>query len=261
MTKKQYFYALWAINSIGIGVAGALLFLNIPQTEQEVPLKLLAIAGAVMGVFVYGFFITMGLYFSQKIGARLLFLDGHFDWKKDIIKPATLVAIIYAVIALLANLLLMKFFEGTPDIEGFPLLVERQDLLLGLSFSISMTGLLSTFSDMWIRISGAISSDVGSLLLVLSGVALLLKKIFRDMSTSNAMLISISILAVLASLNGIRVHGFSMLLIVTFVEMIRQVLLGLLFREKGFETAVLCHILIVTILYAVSPLVSFALCA
>jgi hypothetical protein len=259
MTKKQYFYALWAISSIGIVVTSVLIFLIISPTEQEVPLKLYMIVAVLLGVFVYGFCITMGLYFSQKIGARLLFLEGHFDWKKDIIKPAALVAVIYSVMAVLANLLLMKFFEGASDVEELPLLVERQNLLLGSSFSISMTGLLSAFSGMWIRISEVINADIVSLLFVLSGIALLEKKIFRDMSTSRAMLMAIAWVAIFASLKGIRVHGFSMLLIVSIIEMIRQVLLGLLFRKKGFETAVLCHILIVSIIYAASPLVVFAL--
>jgi len=257
VTKKQYFYWLWALTSIAaiISVVVISVFaLEIAISKSEpAPIQtsagimLLVIIGIVRILF-NGFVIAAGLDFSQKIGARLLFLTEQFDFKKDIFKPAVLAAIAYSGACLLAHGLSIKYMG-----------IDYPWLYLFSNLEINwFTSMLMVIS---FRLFEVINEDIWLLLLGVSGVALLVKKIISHISASRAMLVSIFLCSFLSVIfHVIWKHGFSMQAIVPSVEMIGQtMLLGLLFWKKGFETAVLCHLIIVFILYLVAPAVVFAL--
>lgn len=251
MTKKQYFYWLWALTFAATVISAIIISMFALPISESDPAAIQASAGIMLLVIIgivrilfNGFVIAAGLDFAQNIGARLLFLNGQFDFKKDIFKPATLVATTYAGVYLLTNGLLMKY-AGTHWLY---------------LFSNSETNWLLLILVVIFGMIQVINEDIWLLLLGVSGIALLVKKIIRNISASQAILISVFLCSLLSGFHVIWKHGITMSAIVPLIEAIGQaMLLGLLFWKKGFETAVFCHLTIAFILYLVVPGVIFAL--
>lgn len=254
MTKKNYFMVLWALACAPtiMAVLGLLFFGAVPISEFD-PAAIRTSVGvmsliitSMMVIFVRGFVITIGLHFSEKINAQLLFLKEQFDLKKDILRPAVWAAAVYASIQLLVRVLLIKFTGANSPVLS---LFSNPDTTWGYKLIILLMSLL-----------GTINHDIWLLLLVVSGIGLLVKKIANNISLSRAMLISVFISSVLSGFYVIWKFGISVLAIDSLVESIGIPLcLGLLFWKKGFETAVFCHLMIVFILYLVAPAVVLAL--
>jgi hypothetical protein len=265
MNKKQYFISLWTLYIVFVVVGSVFLFVfGFVPTDELAPVGIrpavdlmTLVVTAMASILIYGFVIAMGLDFAEKIGARLLLLNGKFDFKEDVFKPAVGVGTVYAGVHLLANALLVKFFAGVAGPES--LVGVLQLLPLHMFSDIDTTELFLIFCSISMRMFRVIFDDIVLLLLIVSGITLFLKKIIRGISTSKAMLIAITLSVFLSGLNDIRLYGFSMLAIIPLVETIRQAALGGLFWKKGFETAVFCHLTIVFILYVIVPAVVFVL--
>jgi len=185
--------------------------------------------------------------FAQKVGARLLFLDGQYNFMNDIFKPAALVGIVYAGIVLIAHARVGILGEGVAA-----LIVPGRLFSLHLFSFVQETGLVFVFYELSLQVFRAINTDALWLLFGVAGIALLLKTIIRGMSTSQAMLISVFICAFLSHFLVIWSYGF---LMIPVLESIRLLLLGLLFWKKGFETAIFSHLIMVFILFVIVPAV------
>jgi hypothetical protein len=254
VNKKQYFMLWWALVSVTSVLQAIHGFIN-----KEFPETFIFCVMNIFGIIVYGFILTMGLHFAQKIGAKLLFLDEDCNFKRDIFKPAILAAIIYATVRLLANGLLIKFTGGIAGVEVMGTVIEGHFLPLGMFFNATTTEIFPIFNAIVMELFQAINESVQFLLFLIAGLSLLLKKIIKDISTSKAMQISIFVCVVLSSFRLIASYGFSLFILVPLVGVIKGAVLGVLFWKKGFETAVLCNVIIVLILYLIAPAVVFAI--
>lgn len=203
----------------------------------------------IMGIFdvalvllISAIVLAAGMDFAKKIGARLLLLHGDYDVKKDIIKPACIVGIIISSIAVVANKIssfeLLSFFEKS-------------------SYSYFQKILIVPFL--------VVTHDIRLLLFFIAGIALLIRTITRnsfiDMirSVSIDMIVYVSIalgsfFCYMTSpiwLSGTRlIRSNPILFMGPIINCGIGVVLGVLFWKKGFETAVLCHLIIALIFYS-----------
>ncbi len=183
-------------------------------------------------IVFYGFISIMGVRFAQKIGAKLLFLDGHYNFIQDILKPALFVGVLGAGAVLIINAVI-------PLAGAYPYILFYKPLFSLVS---------------------VINYDVFLFLFCLCGFALLIKKITKNSSMTIIEYASVVLVALLQ--NGIWwiwQFGTAAFPIDPFVYFGLDVLLGTLFWKKGFETTVLCHLIIATILYVIAPAASIVL--
>ena len=233
MTKENYFYLLWAISSIASSSPAVLVFMGVVPVGQFSPIVVARFAA--LGIVINAFMVTMGIYFAQKIGARLLFLDGNYDYKRDIVKPGIITGVVVSNILLILNVVFSNylFFETYSGIQWYVVIQ---------------------------NIVSVLTADIFLLLCLVSGLALVIKKITKKMSSG---LFAISMLIVmflrtvfpLIWMFGLHITPFNAHMINGLVNCIIDGTLGVLFWKKGFETAVLCHLVIVIIFYVVVPLV------
>ena len=230
MNKKEYFLFLSGLFSLDI------LIFVIPSTFSvwsemgylpavEIRSFILALSIIVAGVVA----IYIGIYLAQKIGLRLLLLENQYSFHKDIFMPAIVTASAYSALVLLVN----KFIP-----------------IASLNF----------FSWNFLRyLTFALRFDIPILLFGLTLIAFIIKKIAQNASLSFIMPISIILLSLL-------IHAAPLIACLFFdcgLEKVIDLLytpfttavLGVLFWKKGFEAALLCSIIITTILYFVVPLV------
>lgn len=186
--------------------------------------------------------LAAGIDFAKKIGAKLLLLQDGYNLKNDIIKPACLVGIPLSSIAVVANKIssfeLLSFFEKSS---------------------------YSSFHKILIVPFLVITHDIRLLLFFIAGIALLIRTITRsssiDMirSASIDMIVEVSIGVVsffyhMTSpiwLSGTRfIRSNPILFMGPIINCGIGIALGILFWKKGFETAVLCHLIIALIFYS-----------
>jgi hypothetical protein len=219
MNKRKYVMCL-----LGIFFVNMILNLmgNIASmTFLQIIVDLIA---SIPSAIIYGLMISFGIDFAQKVGLRLLFLEGNFRFGRDILKPAILVSSFY-----ICTWLVIKILTFSVLLIKSPL----DSVLLKLFFY-----------------------DTCLFLFGLSGCALLLKKIGKKIPMSIIMPVSIFLVAFLYNwgcamfLGGGLVIGKFRILIANFFC---DILLGMLFWRKGFETAVLCHVFIAMSVYVILP--------
>ena len=246
MTKKQYFMFLWALSSLYYVFFIIHRVISIWSIEGYFPRgEMVSMGTALVHIALGGLMLFFGIYFAQKIGARLLLLDRQYDFMNDIFKPAALVGILYSGIVFIAHARVGILGEGVAG-----LIVPGRLFSLYLFSFVQETGLFFIFYELSLQVFSAINTDALWLLFGVAGIALLLKTIIGGMSISRAMLISVFICAFLSHFLVIWSYGF---LMIPVLESIRLLLLGLLFWKKGFETAIFSHLIMVFILFVIVP--------
>ncbi len=238
-----YFIILWIACIIST-------FALIPFTQTVAlfagvqPLELTPItltAMVVEAVILYGIALFFGLRFAEKIGIRFLFLDKNTDYINDFFKPA-----IFAGIGCALSMLII-------------------DRLLPLS-SLSLTA-LAKFTPPLYGLMAAIFGVInqGSLLCLLgiSGIALLLQKLYKNIGMPFIIAISIFFAALLFGLahiptfmQAISISGLSVVARIVILNLISGITFGILFWCKGFETAVFAHFVVDFIIYSLVPLLN-----
>lgn len=253
VNEKRYFVFWLMLDSLLPLILGTIQFLdsvsanNVMKTESltmselmEQPLSLF-ITG-LLSAFVILLFsaitLAIGMYFAEKIGAKLLLLQGNYDLKKDILKPALIVGIavscIVFVVYMISPFELFSFFEKYSYFSFYTTLV------------VPIT---------------VIKHDIRLLLFWIAGVGLLIKRVTRSSSMDLIMYASIVLIAFLVNMSSPMWHfGTSlifsspMLVVGPVIRCGIDIVLGMLFWKKGFETAVLCHLIITFIFYMVTPM-------
>jgi hypothetical protein len=251
MSEKRYFIFWLIVGSlfplIGIAVQ---FFLSIGANnamnattmsgleEHPVSILIIGVFGVALSLLFSAIALALGMDFAKRIGAKLLLLHEHYDLKKDILYPATITSVAVSCIVIVANMIspfeLFTFFEG-------------------YSYSFLTKMLTALFT--------VIKYDIQLLLLWISGLAVLIKMVTRSKSTDLVMYVSIVLIAFLFNLGSSIWHlGAGLVLsspMLVFGPAMRcgiDVVLGVLFWKKGFETAVLCHLIIVFLFYAIMPI-------
>ncbi len=186
--------------------------------------------------------LLLGLCCAQKIGAKLLFLDGDYNFKKDILKPAVIAGVIFAGI-FLANVL-------------------RSDSFLNYVYGLSFGGVFEWFID---KLFYSLRMDLFTLLFGICGLAFIIKKVAKNVAISSIIPISIGLMTIvpyLPLLFDCIMRGFSSnipFLISSLWKSAEWLLIALLFWKKGLEAALACEMVIVTIIYLIAPLVILAI--
>ena len=204
------------------------------SAELNQPVGLMAlILASVVGFIMNGFFLSLGIDFAKKVDAKLLLLDGHYSFMKDIFNPAVVVGALYAGAVLIVNAVL-----PSPSLSVF--FYEHSGVLFYKSF-------FSVFS--------ILGYDVSMFLFSLCGIALLIKKITKNISVTAIDHVSVVLVAVLHNIVPWLWKFGTVFMIDPIIGFATDMVLGVLFWKKGFETAVLCHFVIAIILYAIAPAV------
>ena len=238
MTKKQYFMLLWAVSSIAsiITVVTMLMKDEIPPIMPPIPL--IVVVSAIGGICIYGFFLSLGMDFANKIGLRFLLLDVNTDWYKDFLRPAIVIGTLYSCLLLVINVFTSPLF--TFSVYHF------------LSWNI-------IFYKAMENVFNVIAEDAFAILFVFSGVALLIKKVVKN--ASMFIIIPAAIICIIMVPNVVEYiwrPGASVPF--TFsVDKLNAVLLYMVAWLKGFETALLCHVFVTLILSLIVPAVVIAL--
>lgn len=244
MTRKQYFMLLWAISSVAVVVGAIIMRIN-----MDVAFFRPMLIDVLATIFMYGLLIFLGMNFAQKIGVRFLLLETNVNFVKDILKPAIFFGILYAGITLVVNTFI--------PLTSCDLFTHKT--------------LLAVFYQAFSMLLAVMALDAVFLLFVFLGFALLVKTVINNLSMSIVMPIAIAIVGFVNKFNHNFNYTFypSMLLGVGVgVELIFclptwntlcAVLLSALVWRKGFETAVLCHVVITLVLYLIAPAVVVAL--
>jgi hypothetical protein len=223
MNKRQYvmmllgmFLAKYLVDIVGVEVIKKLVYG-----------AYLACVYNVFGAIFFGFTVLLGINLSQRVGLRLLFLEGQFDFIKDILKPAVFISILYACVLVIFRTLL--------HLAIIPHFSDGLDKLFLISWYILIY-------------------DVMIFLFGLSGCALFIKKVGNNMSMSFVMPLSIFLIALIYNVGMAWMCGVVSLvgIVAIMPTFISDIIVGTLFWKKGFEAAVLCHIIIATILHIIS---------
>ena len=211
------------------------------------------IISSLFALFFTVLILALGMDFAKKIGARLLLLRGDYDFKNDILKPACITGIIVSAIVIIINMIMPL---TDPIYSFFPVESTQQFILRMLSNLFSV-----------------ISYNISFLLVWVCGLGLLIRSIFKNTPTNTIMYISIVMMAFLRHLLSMLIRFMSIAIlyiepqmqiastpIVSIDPIIRfgiDVVLGILFWKKGFETAVLCHLIIVFIVQMATLVMHF----
>ena len=241
--NMRYFIALWITCIIST-------FAVIPFTQTVAlfagtqPIEFTPITLAVMiaeSIILYGIALFFGLRFAEKLGIRFLFLDKNTNYINDLIKPG--------------------LFAGI----GCALTMLIVDKLLPLS-SLSLNALAKStrpFYGLLAALFGVVNQEVLLCLLGISGIALLLKKLFKNLSMASIIWASILLASFLFGLShiptfihAISISASSTITRIVILNLISGTTFGLLFWRKGFETAVFAHFIVDFIIYFLVPLLS-----
>lgn len=242
MTPNIYSIILWISCSMAsvavIPFIHTLLILTGGTPFEINPITVMVIA--LEGMVVSGILIFCGMRFSQKIGIRFLLLEKNIDLKNHLIKPGIVVGIISTILMIsidkllpAASLSLNYLMVNIPPLYG----------LLGSMY-------------------GVLNEEVMMRLFFLSGLVVLLTKLFKaSISKSALMWICILCAALFFGLGHIpsyvhKVNAATPLLVfrVLMLNAISGVSFGYLFWQKGFETAVFAHLINDLIMYFFIPL-------
>jgi hypothetical protein len=240
VTQKQYFFSCWALCIIS-GFAVAPFMQTAALLSGQTPIALTPSFFALIaldGILIHGLALFFGMKLAKKVGAQFLLLNKRSNLKQDLFKPAIFFGIICALTLLLVDFIL----PHTP---------------LNLWFILTHTPLLHGLLG---ACFGVINQDVILCLIWICGIALILKKIFKQTAMNVLVPASIIISALIfgAVHVPIFVHNFlpeTPLLIfkVMILNFISGATFGMLFWKKGFETAVFAHFITDFILYAGVP--------
>lgn len=244
MTYKNYFTLLWIaciVSPFAVIPFTQVVALFVGNKPVELTAPFLAFM-AVEGIITYGLLLFFGLKFAQKIGIRFLLFDKSANLKNDLFKPGLIIGTLCAVAVILVDRLLPlsslsynALAKSTPPFYG----------LLGAVF-------------------GVINQDVLLCLFCISGLALLLRKLFKHLGMSTIMVISIVLASLLFGIAHLGMfaneafQGVTVPLIarVLILNAITGITFGLLFWRKSFETAVFAHFVVDFILYFLVPSLS-----
>jgi len=195
---------------------------------------------ALEGMICFGILIFFGRKFAQKIGIKFLFLDKNTTVMNSLIKPGLLVG------------MLCTFLQVTVD----KLLPTAQFSLHYLTINTPpLYGLIGS-------IYGAFNEEVFMQLFFLSAIAVLLTKMFKQVHKNTIMWNAIIITSLVFGLCHLPnfVHAITpdtplIVLRVLLLNSISGVLFGYVFWRKGFEVAMLAHLINDIGLYFFIPIV------
>lgn len=240
MTFKNYFILLWLAC-----IVSAFAIIPFTRTVETLlgnkPIELTPIFFfflSIEAIILYGLAAFFGLKMARKLNITFFLLDQNFSFKNDILKPGFIFGSLCAATMLIVDWLL-------------PL------SSLSLNFLAKNT---PPFYGLIAALFGVINQEVLLCLLVISGFALLLKKIFKQIDQSIIMWISIILTSLLFGIAHLPtyLHEISwmqapLIARCIILNCISGITFGLLFWRKGFETAVFAHITVDFILYFMVP--------
>ena len=236
MTFKNYFFGIWAgcfIGQFSVLPFAHLISVAVGGKIIEYTPFFLSIVG-LQGIIGYGLVAFFGLKFSQKMGIHLLLLNEKSRFIEDFLKPGMVAGIICASLLITGNMLMQAEQLNVP---------------------------LNPFYGLLALIYAGFNEEVILRLFLLSGIALLLKKIFKNMSASTIMWVSIAVTSLMFGLAHlpIALRGVTATPIFVVRIMILNgvggIIFGWLFWRKGLETAMLAHIVADFFLYVAIPLI------
>ncbi len=244
MTRKRYFIFLWILGSISS--LAVVPFVRVVATLtgnafMDIELTPTAILALIFeGIIGSGVILFFGMKFANKIGAKFLLMRSGVDWMTDLFKPGVIGGLLCSVIVLLVDYLLPVSFLTLGS------LIMQIPPLYGL---LAVAG-------------GVVNQEVLLCLLSISGIALLLKRLFKTANMNIVMPVSIGISAFLFGIahlptfiNIVNIGNTDMVLVfrVIMLNIITGTTFGTLFWKKGFEAAVLAHLVVDTIFYILIP--------
>ena len=236
MTQKQYFYGTWFLSFIS-GFAVAPFLQTAALLSGGMPINNLLWVVVLEGL-CYGLAIFFGMKLAHKVGARFLLLSHNVNWKSDLFKPGILCGISAALAMLLVDFMLPKASMT------FWFLLTHIPLSQGLPAAVF----------------GIVNQQVALCLLLISGILIVLKKIFKQTSSNSLMFVSIILSALIFGAAHVPqfVHGMTpeaplLIFRIMIINLISGMTFGMFFWKKGFETAVLAHFVVDFILYAIVP--------
>jgi hypothetical protein len=241
MTKKQYLMLLWPLSCapaimslVKYGWGSLFSFAGYGPLASFLIHPFFSIALHTCALFI-------GIYFAQQIGARLLFLQDNYDLKNDVLKPAVFMASLYAVAVLIINWV-------TPFGEIY--------------FQPAYMDIVQSF--FFYKIVPTMRFDLIFLLLGVCGSVFIIKKIVKNISLTVLMPICIVLISILPLLIILfdcvtRSRCLAEVLIRESFMSISCIILGMLFWKKGLEAALIYHVIVMTILYLIAPIVVLGL--
>lgn len=236
MTQKQYFYGTWFLCFIS-GFAVAPFVQTAVILSGGTPIKNLLWVVALEGL-LYGLIIFFGMKLAHKIGTRFLLLSSNVKWKQDLFLPGILCGVAVAFTGLFVDFVLPK-------------------ASLNLWFLLTHVPLSQGLSAV---LFGIVNQEVILCLLWISGIAIILKKIFKKVPMNILMLVSIVLSALIFGAAHVPqfVHAMTseaplLIFRIMILNLISGITFGMLFWKKGFETAVLAHFVADFIEYAIIP--------
>jgi hypothetical protein len=240
MTPKQYFFICWALCIVS-GFAVAPFIQTVALLTGGTPIESTPLFWAwiaIEGIVAYGLALFFGMKLTKKIAAQLLLLESNINWPRDVFKPAVFVGMFCAL-----TLLFVDFILPTTTLNLWFLVTH---IPLG-------QGLLGAFF-------GVINQEIILCFIWICGITVFLKKIFQRTALNVLMAVSIVIAALIFGVVHVPifVHNFSaqtplLIFKVMILNFISGITFGTLFWKKGFETAVLAHVVTDFILYVTVP--------
>jgi hypothetical protein len=236
---KLILVVIWVLDRVNANNMGNVGTLTASELmEQPVSVLISGLVGIALVLLISTIILALGMDFAKKIGVKFLLLQENHDLKKDILYPAIIAGVAVSCIVIVASVIspfeLFSFFETESYFFSYKTLMI----------------LLAT-----------IQYDIRLLLFWISGLALLIKKVTRSASMDTIMYTSIVLIALLFNMSSPMWNlGTSLILsnpMLVFGPAMRcgiDIMLGTLFWKKGFEVAVLCHVIIVFLFYTLKPL-------
>jgi hypothetical protein len=196
---------------------------------------------ALQAIIGYGLLIVIGMKCAASIGARFLLLESNPDFHRDMFKPGLLSGIACAFAILLIDAVL-----PTSPLN-----------LFALASSISpLVGFFCLFFCI-------INQEVIICLFLLSGIAVVLKRLLSGLSHTAIMMTSIVITALLFGIAHLPVFLYTTAenipLLITRIMLlsgIAGITFETLFWKKSFEAAIWAHFVVDFILYVLVPMYS-----
>ena len=235
MNKRLYVSILCILGMI-LSVIGVIGSGRIPMDflPQGMGSQLLQIViFSIFSMIIVGMQVELGMYFAQAVGAPLLLLQRDFRLKEDILKPAIVVGGVCGFVLLFAN----QFVS----IDLFPEYFFKNFFHNKYSHFFSY--------KMLIYVLGSVADSTALLLLFISGLGLLISSIAKNISINLVMLISILLYSLLSSMHQVFFATAGISMISLGIRMCLDIIRAVIFWKKGFETAVLCHLIIVFMYY------------
>jgi membrane protease YdiL (CAAX protease family) len=244
MKLNTYFFLLWIGCVVGAFAVipfahNASLLTNGLLPQELTPSTILAMS--LEGILGSAIFIFFGRNFAHRLGIRFLLLEKKVNLLQDLLKPGLVVGILCTILQITVDRLL----PAAPFSLHF--LITHTPPLYGLIGSIN----------------GAFNQEIFTQLFCLSGIALLLMKLFKQADKSTVIWPAIAITSLIFGLAHLPnfLHSIShaetplIVLRVILLNFISGTLFGYIFWRKGLEAAMLAHCINDLGLYALMPLI------